>query len=88
MNNENIACDFIAFQCNPEELQFLKSYTEIQLYKSIGTFLRNHYKLWSIPWEKDLKTVDGIEVDCSINHPDNRSFEISKLIYTKLHEEI
>ena len=46
---------------------------------SLGQYIRNHYKLWSIPWTPELK--DGI--DYSPFHPDSVSMTIIEEVWKK-----
>jgi len=49
------------------------------LHHGFGTWIRNHYKLWELKWEPELR--DG--VDYSPNHPDAISMTIIKEVWKK-----
>ena len=50
------------------------------LHHSLGQYIRNKFKLWSVSWTPEL--VDGI--DYSPNHPDAVSFKVIENIYNML----
>ena len=49
----------------------------VMYHRSLGMAIRNEYKLWTIPWEPELK--NGI--DCSPNHPDQVSNTIIEKVW-------
>lgn len=51
----------------------------ISYHHSLGTYIRNKYKLWAIPWEPEVR--DG--VDYSPYHPDEVSFTIIKEVWKR-----
>lgn len=51
----------------------------INLHHSFGTYIRNKYKLWTIPWEPELR--DG--TDYSPDHPDQISMTIIEELWKR-----
>lgn len=57
--------------------------TMIQYHHSLGRWIRNHYNLWSIPWEPEIKDLRGCLCDCSPYHPDQVSYTIIQEVWKK-----
>ena len=70
-----------------KDLIFVKNLPEselITLHHTLGRYIRNEYKLWTYEWEPEMKMMEGIEVDCSPNHPDARSMNIITELWKEL----
>lgn len=73
----------------PEEKQnrfFLTEWNDDRLvdyHHSLGRWIRNHYNLWSIPWEPEMKELHGCMCDCSPYHPDQVSQTIIEKVWQK-----
>ena len=63
-----------------EDLEYIKTSEPITLHHGFGTWIRNHYKLWEVKWEPEIR--DG--VDYSPNHPDS----ISNRIVEEFHKHL
>ena len=52
-----------------------------RLHHSLGRHIRNEYKLWTIPWEPEMKEFMGCMCDCSPFHPDAVSTTIIREVW-------
>lgn len=65
---------------------FLTEYNDknlVSYHHSLGRYIRNKYKLWSIPWEPEMKEYMGYMCDCSPYHPDNISMTIIEEVWKR-----
>jgi len=53
------------------------------MHHGLGTYIRNQYKLWEIPWEPEMKEYMGCMCDCSPYHPDNMSMTIIEEVWKR-----
>ena len=81
MTEQEILDDIInSNNISEEDLEYIRTSDPIMLHHGFGTWIRNHYKLWEVPFEPELR--DG--VDYSPNHPD----AISQRIVVRFHDHL